>query len=41
MAAAALEALTHAEAPGPRAGSIDPRNTLEFRELRGSWILRC
>jgi hypothetical protein len=20
------------------AGSIDPRNTLEFRELRGSWV---
>src|SRR5690606_19367539 len=28
------------EAPSGLAGSSDPRNTLIFRELRGSWILR-
>ncbi|GAA3135992.1 hypothetical protein GCM10010521_22630 [Streptomyces rameus] len=27
--------------PAQEAGSTDPRNTQEFRELRGSWILRC
>lgn len=27
-------------APSPKAGSGDPRNTLDFRELRGSWFLQ-
>ena len=25
--------------PGDKAGSSDPRNTLDFRVLRGSWFL--